>query len=830
MTAEAESAAHRVARLLDVLAQDTRHASRQLRRSPGTALATIVILGLGMAIGTTLLSVTGALVVRPLPITMPDRLAAVSLTDAQVGGLRLTSYDTFRRFTDVQRVMDGVFGFRGSGLLPVQADDRLSEGVIAAVTPTTFTTLGLTPALGRFFTDIDAPPTGEPGRVIVISHRLWREMFDLAPDAIGRTLEVRGRPLLVIGVMPESFPGLEPHTGNDLYVPLTLLPHLLEPAPSGPPNPRLSHIVGHLKSGVTLDAARAAVSTVWPSIQQPTGTDPGHERIELSMAGGGFSALRDRVETPLRLLTTLALVLVLVGTANLYGLTAARTAAHEADLGVHLALGAPVRRLIRVQALESLAVAAVVILLVIAISPLLSTLAGALLWSGTVPLLTDVTPPAPLLAAIGLVVVVICLTIGVLPGVGPIRLGRSLLRAGHRTVTSSSRSVGRLIAVQVALSVTLVATAGHFVASLHQLRSIDTGFRQTGLVFGRATQLPGPDRIYDEHTHYPELVRRLEALPGVDSAALAHYFPAYLGFTGLGLDAVGLATTADRPGDVDSLLEFVSPRFFETVGSAILRGRDFTWRDREGTAQVVVINEALEQRLFPDGGAIGAHIRVGHAESRRHLEVIGVAADVTVGNLRSPHLPAAFRPRMQEPDRQRMPILLMRTTLDAPALFTPVDTLLREMGHETVRGLATIDDQLDATLRQERLLAGMGTAFASVAALMTLTGLYALLSHSVTRRTREIGVRLALGAPRHRIIRTVLGRSFGLTTVGLVAGVPLAFVTGRMSASLLFGVAPGDPWLLTATAATFIAVAAVAAVIPAWRAARVDPATALRSE
>lgn len=802
------------------------------------AAAVVGILALVMTAGATLFSLTNAIVFRSLPVPEADRLVSLSLTDTQAGGMRLFPYDTYRRFADDQQVFESVFGYRGSGVLDLQFGDTLARGTIAAATPEIFAALGLTPAIGRFYTAVDAPRHGEPAHVVVLGHRLWQRMFGGDPDVIGQPLVVRGTPLTMIGVMPASFDGLEPDVGNDFYIPLTLLSRVLGAADAAAPNPRTSHLVGRLRGDMTIERARAAASTIWPAIYQETqpagpGGAPGDaladNELVVESAAGGFSPLRNRLGRQLQLLTGLAIALVMVGYVNLGGLVHARSMARAGQFAVLLALGAPRRRVGRVLVLESLMLSMTAAAIALSATWVVSEAAGAMVSGGTPQLLTSMTPDWRVVAGMTVAALLAVVVIGVMPMLSSIRTnpGLALQRRGATPIT---RRAGAFVVLQVALSIVLLASAGLFVTSLHRLRAIDSGFRQSDLVFGRAWQLPGPTRSYDEQAHYPELVARLEALPGVEAVAMSHYFPGYLNFVGLDLERVARVDASDRESDVRGLLEFISPRFFETAGTHIVRGRDFTWSDRIGASEVVIINESLERQLFPDGGAIGARIRVGTAALRQSLEIVGVSADVTVGNLRSPRLPTAFRPRAQEPDRQRVPILLLRTRQDAAGLLAPVNTAVRAMGHEHVRALQTIEEQLDATVHQERLLATASVVFGAVAAVVTFIGLYALVAHTVVARTREIGVRVAIGASSARIVRLVVRQALVLTTVGIVCGVPGALMVGRLAESLLYGVDPADPRVIAASAIVFVLIALAAALVPARRAARVDPVVALRAE
>jgi predicted lysophospholipase L1 biosynthesis ABC-type transport system permease subunit len=278
------------------------------------------------------------------------------------------------------------------------------------------------------------------------------------------------------------------------------------------------------------------------------------------------------------------------------------------------------------------------------------------------------------------------------------------------------------------------------------------------------------------------------------------------------------------------MMEFVSRRFFETVGIPLLRGRDFSWSDDGQHSEVAIVNETLSRTLFAAADAIGQRIRIGPDPKRRAIEIVGIVRDVTMGNLRAPHLPVAFRPKMQEPQYARASVVTIRTSGDRVDIDTAVTRTVLDMGHEYVRRLSTLEEQVDASLIQERLMAALSSFFAGLAALLAFVGLYSLLAYAAARRTREIGIRMALGASRASVLRLVVREGLMVTLIGIAVGVPSALVAGRLTSTLLFGLTASDPTTATAVVSFVVLVGAAAGLTPAYRAMSVDPVAALQSE
>jgi len=388
-----------------------------------------------------------------------------------------------------------------------------------------------------------------------------------------------------------------------------------------------------------------------------------------------------------------------------------------------------------------------------------------------------------------------------------------------------------LLVAQIAMSLVLLFGAGLFASSLTKLRHLDAGVRADGVRWSRLFAVPNGYRGQNDAAYYPELVRQLSEVSGVHSVALASYFPTFFGLGNLiSTQPLARAEATDPAEAADGIMEIVTPRFFETAGIRLLHGRDFTWSDNAQHPEVAIISESLSRKLFLDGEAIGRRIRIGNDSRRAGVEVVGVAGDAAIGSYKLPHVPVAFRPRMQELPLSRAPVMVFRVTGDPAVVDGAMKAVIAHLGHEYPRRFYSLDEQIDLSLLQERLLAGLSSFFAGLAVLLAFVGLYGVLAYSVARRTREIGVRMALGASRGRVMRMVVRDGLGLTVMGVAIGIPCALGAGGLIGSLLFGLGSSDPATLITASALFVIVGAVAGQRPALRASGVDPMTALRDE
>jgi predicted permease len=640
-------------------------------------------------------------------------------------------------------------------------------------------------------------------------------------------------------VTPPRYRGFYVDGGFGFSVPLTFLNRQMNEDSKRPV--RGLNAVARLAPGVRLQQAGAAVDAAWPAMRVATvpptlsATEQQEirkQRIKVESLATGFSSLRRQYQDPLMALWGLSTVLLAIGCVNLSGLMLARTAARERQLAICFALGASRGRIVQQLLTESLVLSFIGLALAFPLAWWTTRIAGVLLWPSSTPLAQSLTPDGRVLAMTMAIGILTGLMMGILPAWRASRSQPQISLHAGRTVSQASSRWGKaLLVVQVAMSLVLLAGAGLFTSSLSKLRTLDAGVRTEGVRWARLFAIPNGYRNQNDAAYYPELVRQVSSLPGMRSVALASYFPSYFGLGNLlSTQAIARAGAAESTDGSAGLMENVTPRFFETLGITLLRGRDFTWADDAEHPPVTIINERLERTLFPRGDAIGQRIRIGNDPGRAAVEVVGVAADAAIGSYKQPHMPVAFRPRMQELQLARAPVMVFRIDGDPGAADKKIDAVIAGLGHEYARGFYSVDEQIDRALLQERLLAALSSFFAALAVLLTFLGLYSVLTYAVTRRTREIGVRMALGSSRPGVVRLVLRDSLAVTLLGVAIGLPCALGAGRLIASLLFAVPPSDPATLAVASVFFIIVGAVAALRPALRAASVDPLTALRAE
>lgn len=815
---------------------DCRFAIRQIIREPAFSLSVIVVLALIVGVTTGILSLLNALVLRPLPIADAGRLVVLTATDERGQQPRPIYYRTYVEIARLP-VFDALALYSGGGVLLTQARGVAGEGAIEAVTPGYFTMMGLTPQLGRFFTEQDSPGDGPSAPVVVITHRFWQRYYGGDPNIVGELLTMSAVPLTIIGVTRPEYGGLSIEGGADFLVPQGVLGRQLSITQFNGGPMRGLNLVGRLRDGVTLPQASAALATAWPQLRAeavPAGlaateqTELRTRLIKLESLANGFSTLRARYGAPLRLLTGASVLLLLVGCVNLSGLLLTRAFAQHQALLVRRALGASRRRVAQQLLAHSLMLSLAGSALAVPLAWALSRWLLVVLWDSSVTPAVSVTPDARVFAVLAAGAAAIGLLVSALPSLVATRGGLEPLCAA-RTVSSGPTRAGRaLLIAEVAISLVLLFGAGLFVRSLASLRDLDIGVRTEGVRWTRAFAQPGGYRTLNDASYYPALVERLKSVPGVTAVALSYYFPAYWNFANLATEhAMARTATPDAAGAVMGMMDFITPGFFAINGITLQAGRDVAWTDTLQGRPVTVINESLQRKLFPDGHAIGQRIRIGDDESRKAVEVIGVVADATVGGFRNTHQPVAFRPKAQEP-RFRAPIVLFKGEGDPAALDAAVTKAIFDMGHEYSRRIYSMDEQVDIALKQDRLLAVLSSTFAGLAVVLAFIGIFSMLAYSVARRTREIGIRMALGASRERVVRALIRESLLVTLAGIAVGIPMALYASRFASALLFGLAPSDPWTMGAAVLLFVVVGVLAGLWPALTAAKVDPGQALR--
>jgi putative ABC transport system permease protein len=820
---------------VQTLWQDIRYALRLFRRSPGFVAVAVVSLALGTGANGALFSLLNSLVWRELPIPEPNRLVHVGL-GARDGYPRGLSFPMYETIAQRQQVFSSMLAWWGDGIFNVEANGVLTRGDIWAVSGNFHAELGVQPLAGRLLTPADVDlRTKTPSRVAVIGHGFWQRQYGGAPDVIGQTVRVEGEPFTIIGIGPAGFTAVGLVSEPDVTIPLTAVPLINErPGAFERTDSLWLDIGGRLRPGVTIEQAQAQLASMWPGIRAASVSAKleGAQRDEFlaltmdvaSLARGQEWFLRRRFTRPLTIVLGVAGLVLLIACVNLASLMLSRMSLRAPEMALRGALGASRGRLIRQVTTESLllsmAGSALGLLFAVWSSTGLSNLMTA---DYLVPSRLTVTPDWRVLAFTSALATIAGLLVSVAPAW---RATRRDLLAGSPQGARASAGVGRvtksLVVVQTALSVVILMDTGLLVRTLHHFRTVDSGLRSEGVIVARIYPQPdGYAKLVDD-TYYPQLVARVAALPDVQAAGLSTNVPQW------GSDWRQPVKIAGAVGETGANAAFasISPGLLDTLGLRVLQGRDLRWSDDSKASRVALVSQALAHHLFPKGDAVGRRIDLGNDPKRQGLEIVGVVSDARYFDVRNPSLLTAYAPTLQHSGRYgAMVVRSTRGAAIAPSLRRAIESL----GHEHVLHLRSLEQAANRALLQERVTAWLAGFFGGLALLLSLIGLCGLMLYTVTQRTREIGIRVAIGAARTDVVLLILRETLTLVAAGIAIGAPLALAGSRLVSSLVSGVTPTDPLTLMLVAAVLLAVGAAAGFVPARRASRIDPMDALRS-
>ena len=797
-----------------------------LLKSPGSTVVALVALSFGIGANSAIFSVVNGVLLRPLPYKDSGRLVVVSETKISTGTKQeLVSAANYREWAEQNSVFDQIAALRVEPR--VLTGGELPERVeIALLSPGAFEMLGVQPALGRTFTQDES----QPGRnlVAVLSYGSWQRRFGGAPSVLGKTVVLDGTSFTIVGVTPAGFHLLD--TPSELWIPYTLDSKELNARTRAA---RTLHVIAHLKPGISLEQAQTEMRTIARRLEQ--------KDME---ANAGYSAavipLLDQmlgdIRTTLWTLLVAVLFVLLIACANVANLLLARAGARKKEIAVRSALGANPARLARQLLTESVIMA------------LAGGLIGLLLALWSLSLLKQLGPAAlPRLSEVGIDWRVLAFTLlvsvatGIVFGLAPVFASRrdlnSILRSsGRGSAGSRSRSRVRdfLVVFEMAICVVLLTGAGLMIRSFATLQSVNPGFRPDHVLTLQITLPETRDPDFKMALFYKQLLERLQTLPGVKYAAIARRVP-LSGGTDLSLNF----TIENRPVEISAnqpraQYRAVSADYFDALGIPIGRGRHFDRTDAENTPGVVLINETMARVFFAGENPLGKRIKAG--DSDHWSTIVGIVSDVKHSGLDAANKPETYYQYLQVPPDWMSFIegtmtAVLRTTADPNSLVAAVRGEVQKMDSGlAVFNVHTMQALVDGSLAQPRFRTVLLGAFAGVALILAAIGLYGVIAYSVTQRTNELGVRMALGAQKNDVLRLIVGQAALMAALGIGIGLIAALGLLRVISKLLFGVNTADPVTFASTALLILAVALAASAIPAWRAIHVDPMVALRYE
>jgi len=811
--------------------QNVHYALRTSARSPGFAAVTVISLALGIGANTAIFSLLDALLLRELPVPQPRQLVQLSVIYRN-GGQVPFSFPMFRRLDRSQQVFSSLYGWTTAAQYNLEAGGTLFLGSVRAVTGNYFSGLGATPLLGRLIAPADN--TGANAQVAVLGYECWQGRFGRDPAVIGKTIRIEEKPFTVVGVTRQWFTGMTPGEPPDVTIPILA-------APLDRESRSLLWIfaTGRLRPGVALGQARGQLASFWPALLLATAPtqSPGPRlqsflAMRLSVdpvAAGARTGLRNRVSRPLYLLMGVVVLILLIACVNLANLTLARAAARRREMSTRAALGASRRQIVLQLLTESLLLSGIGAALALVIarqgSPLLLSLIAR---SAAHPIVLDLRPDWRVFSFTAAAAVLTGVLIGLVPAWQMSRQDPALALRERGASGGHALSGKVLIVAQIALSLVLLFGAGLLLRTFRNLRSSNPGFQNTGILEAGLHPLPAGYTGLNMNAYRQQLVERAAALPGASSAAFSN-LPVPAGEQGW-KETVSPARSVSNPDfNVLATLAAVSPGFFKTFSIPLLSGRDFDWSDDHAHTRIAIVDSETARRLFPSGGAIGQRVRFGVQPMFQDLEIVGVVRDARLIDLRDQKQRVFYVPIRQYPQWAEEGNLFVRAD-HAAALARTLDNEIRLLGREYVTETRTIEQTSDSTLVAERVAAIFSTAFAAAALLLAGIGLFGLMSYTVTRRTREIGIRMALGSQPNAILRMILRETLLLTLAGIALGTPCALAATRLIAHALFGLSPVDPLTLAMASSALFAVGAIAGYLPARRALNSDPMAALRCD
>jgi putative ABC transport system permease protein len=827
--------------VLENLFSDVRFALRWLRRSPAFTLVAVASLAIGIGFNTALFTLVDALLFRPLPVERPDRLVDVFTSGGDGDQYATSSYPDFLDFKAQNDVFTDMLAYSPS-MDAVKLTDRSRLAMGETVTGNYFQLLGVKAIAGRTLLPDDDRP-GAP-RAVVISYRLWNREYGASPSAVGQSLRIHNQPYTIVGVAPRSFTGMVPLLAPEVWTPIAYVDEvepggIISNVPSPTGNTRLERrgmrwmfVKGRLKTGATDQAAAANLRLIGQRLQ--TSYDQTNKRRDVSTVPTSdvhIHPVADRALRPIALGLMIVVGLVLlIACANVASMLLARASGRQKEIGIRLAIGASRRRLVQQLLSESVVMSAIGAAAGVALAWALTRLAMSI----SLPIPIPVSFALQIDGRVLLFTAGVTMIAAVVAGLAPaLKATRPNLVNELKSDVAATQAGGRrwtlrdgLVVTQIAVTMVLLVAAGLLTRSLLAAQRVSIGFRTAGLaIVSTELSMVGYDETRSKG-FYDRALDRVRAIPGVESAALAERLPFSINYN---RNSVFLP---DRHGPDDKGLVFdvarVSPEYFATLGIPILQGRNFAATDTPASPRVAIVNEALAKKYWPNQNPIGKRMRLLTYDGTE-VQVVGVSADYkvsTVGEGVTPYIHYAIS---QRPDSGEE--IVARTRGDANALLAAMRRELIALEPNILfLDNQTMDAQVAATLLPAKAGALSVSSVGVVAMVLASIGLYGVIAYAVARRTREIGIRMALGAQPSAVVAMVMKQGLGLAAVGVGTGTVLALGAARAVAGALYGVSFVDPVAWGAAIGTLLVVATIANVVPAHRASAVDPSRALRSE
>lgn len=813
---------HREARglpFLDSIAQDLRYTARTLKRDRSFAIIAVLILGIGIGANTAVFSVVNTILLRPLPLANPQQLVWIAPPPTKCGFSCETysadAYEEFRAQNHSFKDVAGYFAFSTEDNYKLAGRGEPVPATGIYVTGSFFQALGVAPSLGHLFTPDEARKGSHP--VALLAYAYWKRQFAADPGIVGKAIDLNGQSVTVVGVLPPSFDFgavFAPGERVDLFT-----PYILDDWRNDGNDLTM---IGRLKPGVTLPQAQADANLVAPQLYFNTKypNSKGHYKAILTPLK---QYVTGRLHRSLIVLWCAVGLILLIVCVNLANLLLGRAAARSKEFAMRIALGAGRRRLIRQLLTESMVLAGVGAVLGLGIA---YAITQYLAHQGSIalPLLSDVRVGGAALAWTVLIAVSAAILFGLLPGfrISGVNLQEALKDAGPGISEGRKhdRMRGALVVSEVALACVLLIGAGLLLRSFLHVLNVDLGFQPSRAAAVKVDYDDGGSAA-KRSVIFQRILAHIQAIPGVEATGIVDFLP--LGHNRSWGD-VKVKGKLYRQGEAPSPLVYVvTPGFFRAMGMRLVGGRDFSWEDSPTAQKVIIINQALARALWPNGNAVGQIAIAGGGEKR----VIGVAANVHETSVEGGPGWQVYYPATQaEPDDAE---LVVRTKLPPDTMATSVMRMLRQLNpNQPAAAFVPIQQIVDHAVSPRRFFMLLVTGFAVLGLILASLGIYGVISYSVTRRTHEIGIRMALGATPARVQIDVLAKTLRLALVGVALGIVGSFAVAKAIASLLFGTAPADPVTFSVVVLLLGAVAFMAGYIPARRASRIDPMTALR--